>query len=118
MTNRQPITGPQDRFANLEGVRGESYAGEVVVCAGDGATPIDLTGYTLTLYLWEGEALAAESVCETEAADGVVKLAMSAAQTLAFKPIAYHFELWADNGSGGVKLILWGFFWFKGACVS
>lgn len=117
MTERLPITGPQDRFANLEGVRGENYSGEVVVCSGDGVTPIDLTGYVLTLYLWRGDAPAAEKVCETEAAAGVVKLALSSAETAAFAPVAYHFELWADNGEGAAKLILWGFFWFKGACT-
>jgi len=114
---RTPIIGPQDRFANLDGIKGETYSGEITICQGDGITPVNLTGYALTFYAWEGELLKAEKTCTTVPAEGVVQIPLSTAEMAALNPVAHHFELWADNGEGQVKLILWGWFWVKGACT-
>ena len=112
-----PIDGPQDRFANLEAVKGETYSGEIDIYNGDGVTPVDLTGYTLTFYLWNGNTLSSTKTCTLDAPNGIVRIPFSAVETAAMSPVAYHFELWADNGEGQVKLILWGWFWVKGECT-
>ena len=118
MMSRVPIVGPQDRFCSLEAVCGESYSSEVVIFNSDGVSPVDLSGYVLTFYLWEGALSRAVKVCEVVPADGIVKLSLSSAESAALSPVAHHFELWADNGEGQVKLIIWGYFWLRGACLS
>ena len=114
--SKVPINGPTDRFANLETVKGETYDGEIDIYNSDGVTPVDLTGYTITLYLWKGDVLTNTKVCETTPAAGIIKMALSSVETEAMDPVAYHFELWADNGLGQVKLILWGWLWLHGEC--
>lgn len=116
MTN--PICGPRDRFANLEGVVGETFYGEIIMYNGDGVTPVNLSGYTVTFKIWKGAVLTASKACELVPSDGVIKISMSAAEMLALEPVSYHFELWADNGEGQVKLVLWGWFWLNGGCLS
>lgn len=119
MTERLPITGPQDRFANLEGVKGETYCGRIGIYNADGVTPVDLTGYTLTMFIWEGDELRKTALCTESQVEGAgwVDVDISAAETAALNPVAHHFELWADNGAGQVKLIIWGWFWVRGQCL-
>lgn len=115
--SRIPITGPQDRFATLEGVKGETYTGEIIVCEGDGITPVDLTGYVVTFYVWEGDVVKAEKICVTTPEMGDIIISLSTTEMTDLAPLAYHYELWADNGEGQTKLILWGWFWVKGECT-
>jgi hypothetical protein len=112
-----PIDGPQDRFARLEAVKGETYAGQVEIYAADGATPIDLTGYAVKFYLWEGTTPVVDGqVCTVTPASGRINIDLTAAQTLAMNPVSYHFELWARNTGGQNKLLLWGWFSVSGSC--
>lgn len=113
-----PIFGPQDRFANLEAIKGETYNGQFGLFNADGVTPIDLEGYTLTMFIWEGSELKHTVVCEASEEQGWNKVDISSAVMSSLNPVAHHFELWADNGLGQVKLVVWGWFWVKGECLS
>lgn len=113
-----PITGPRDRFANLEAVKGETYSGEFGIFNADGVTPVELEGYTLMMFIWEGATLRESVACEPSDEDGWVTASLSAAATGALNPVAHHFELWSDNGEGNRQLILWGWFWVRGECLS
>lgn len=116
MTDKVPIVGPEDRFGELEAIQGETFSGEIILCQGDGVTPVDLSGYTVTFYIWKESVLKKQAVCVLVAADGVIKLSLSAAETAALSPVSHHFELWADNGEGQVKLLLHGWLWVHGTC--
>lgn len=113
-----PIFGPQDRFANLEAVKGETYSGEFGLFNSDGITPIELEGYELTMFIWEGSALKHTVLCEAGEEPGWYKSNISSVVMAGLNPVAHHFELWSDNGLGQVKLVLWGWFWVKGECLS
>ena len=116
VTTRVPIDGPRDRFAELEAIKGETYSGEFGLFNSDGVTPVELNGYTLTMYVWEGPTLKETVECEAGDEDGWVTASMSAAVTGALNPVAHHFEIWSDNGEGQIKLVLWGWLWVKGSC--
>lgn len=115
-----PIIGPQDRFASLEAVRGETYCGRIGIFNADGVTPAELTGFTVTMFIWEGGELKGTVVCPESEVEGAgwLDVDISAAATAALNPVAHHFELWADNGAGQTKLILWGWLWLRGECLS
>lgn len=113
-----PVMGPTDRFGNLEAVRGETYEGEILICESNGVTPVDLSGYEVGFYLWgRDDALVLNKEPEVTAADGQIDITLTSTETEALEPIAYHFELWADNGEGQRRLLLWGWFWVKGECT-
>ncbi|MEA5034237.1 hypothetical protein [Cloacibacillus evryensis] len=115
---RTKVNGPEDRFAELTAIQGETYSGEVQLFGPDGVTPIDLTGYTVSAYLWNGDTLSVDGqACMVTPATGKIEINFTAAQTAAFSPVAYHFELWATNGSGQSQLIIWGWFWVHGTCL-
>lgn len=112
--------GPRDRFAALEAVRGETYNQKLTWYQSDGTTPLDLTGETITLNLYKDGAaaalktLTAGSGIAVDGKNGEMALYLSAGETAALEPIAYQYELWADNGAGERKLMLWGSFWVQG----
>lgn len=108
------IRGPQDRFAQIEAVVGETYSGEVIVYQGDGVTPVNLTGYTCSFKLYNDTTLVATASVTTVPTQGIVDIVLSAAQMAALSPVAYDFELWADNGAGQKEMIIWGWFWPRG----
>lgn len=113
--------GPADRFGTLEAVKGESYDGEIIMCQSDGVTPIVLTGFNPSFYLWSDPA--SDPIAEANEGnggitvleeDGTIQIHFSDVFMGTLLPVAYLFQLWGDNGFGSRKLILWGYFWVKG----
>lgn len=113
--------GPQDRFGVMEAVKGESFDGEVLLYQSDGVTPINLMGLEFEFYLWNDISAPPVVTCNAANlmitkvdADGSVGINIPTATMDGLDTVAHLFQLWADNGFGVRKMILWGYFWVKG----